>query len=207
MRLSTRITEGVHTAASPGRGSVLQRLHYNYGTWSGGCCVVKTIVRTSTHRQWFTPHSTRNLPQNWCLWDEQLRCPNNPAMAMDRRPPTAHMAFVLHLQCRDLLDWVVRKSLTGRIDYKLGGNACPYCFNSLEAIIEEYASCCPAKRDFRKTEEYKKCADRPKGDGPVAQERNLDPTRVTLYLQAVDARVQRARAALHSAAVASTATA
>ena len=36
MRLSTRITEGdVDTAASPGRGSLLQRLHYNYGTWSG----------------------------------------------------------------------------------------------------------------------------------------------------------------------------
>ena len=193
MRLySTRITEGVDTAASPGRGSLLQRLHYNYGTWSGGCCVVKTIVRTSTHRQWFTPHSTRNLPRPWCLWDEQLRCPANPGMAFDRRPPTAHMAFVLHLQCRTLLDWLVRKSLTGRIDITPSGNPCPTCFGSLEAIIEEYSACCPARRGIHN---YEKCTDRPKGTG-AAQERHLDPTRVTQYLQAVDASVQRARAAL-----------
>ena len=102
------------------------------------------------------------------------------------------MAFVLHLQCRTLLDWMVKKSLTGRIDYRSNGNPCPTCFGSVEAIIEEYEACCPAKRGMNAV---KKCHERPKSG---VKERHIDPTRVTQYLQAVDARVQRARAALHS---------
>lgn len=200
MRLNTRMTEGVKQAAAPSSGSLLQRMHYNLGTWaSGGCCVVKTIVRAERHGKWFTPHSTLTLPGPWCHWDEQLQCPTAKGGSkgiFERMPPTAHMAFVLHLGCRTLLDWLVKKSLTGRVDVTAGGNDCPSCFGSLETIAKEYAACCPERRGLRGDDD---CFERPKADGPSAREGNIDLQRVSQYLRAVDKRVQKATEALHSA--------
>ena len=200
LRLNVRISEGGARDAPPdapneaSSGTLLRRMGYNRGTWAGAGGVVKTIVRTSVHVEWHTPHSTRRLPKGWCLWDERGRCPANPGMAFARTPPTARSAFVLHLQCRTLRDWLVKKTLTGRIDMGARKNPCPSCFGALEELAAEYEACCPAVRGVGP---YVRCTDRPGGGAPPAN-RSFDAGRANGFLRTVDELVRRERHNLYA---------
>lgn len=147
MRLNTRVTTGSRDKLKPpitseSKQTLLHQLNYNTGSFRhpSACCVVKTIVRPSTHRTWKTPHST--FPKKgWCHFDEFLKCPSMPNMPFVRMPQTSQFGFILHMQCRTLIDWVVKKSLTGRVDTS-SRNTCPTCFASLEKIYKEYEVAC-----------------------------------------------------------------
>ena len=183
MRLNTRVTTGtaVELKNPPKRVShtLLQQLHYNVGSFRHPMArsVVKTIVRPTTHGTWKTPHST--FPQRgWCHLDELLKCPSSPRMPFMRSPQTAQLGFILHLQCRTLLDWVVKKSLTGRVDTSRG-NTCQTCFASLEDIYEEYKASCGLNFP----------ADKPSV---------FDDRMARTFMRAVDGRLLMVMKALHS---------
>ena len=153
MRLSTRVTLApeehrrpvsvtkLPQPSSPKPQTALQATRFDVGRWDGAaCCTVKTIVRVTTHRSWKTPHSTF-VRQGWCHLDEELKCPRAAGMPFHRVPMTGARGFVLHQKCRTLFEWVMRQSMTGRIDLH-PGNKCDACFGDLEDIIANFQKSC-----------------------------------------------------------------
>lgn len=79
--------------------------------------VVKSFIKPAHHLRFRTPHATFVQPKGQvCLMDEYMACPKVEAMPFVRQPPSADKAFVLHLHCATLLDWVRKKSVVGRVD-------------------------------------------------------------------------------------------
>ena len=178
LRLNTRWTPGapLSTIGQQKGQSLLQHKHYSSGQWRDS--TVKTIVRTSTHRpasdgnRWHTPHAPAVM-RPWCLWDEELVCKEGHEQLKTpfmRNPATGYQAFVWHTQCRTLLEWIARKSLTGRID-----EPCKDCFGSLEALRADYEkSCLNQQPTFKRR-------------GP-----RINASAAEIYLQTVDARLRKA---------------
>jgi hypothetical protein len=195
MRLNTRVTTGQSLVVMAAelekppmpRRSLLQQLHYDVGSFGhpgAGGGAVKAIVRPTTHvfGTWRTPHATHLenalLQKGWCHLDEQLKCPSNPRMPFARYPQTAQLGFILHLQCRTLLDWVVKKSLTGRVDTN-SGNPCGTCFASLDDMYAEYKAVCRLNLREEKPSVF-------------------DTRTARTFIHAVDDRLLKAMNALHS---------
>lgn len=184
MRLSTRTTLAIskpapaenRSAADVGlrRHSLLHTMRYDLGLFDGkACCTVKTVVRTATYLRWYTPHSTF-VRRGWCHFDEALACPRNPGIPFDRQPMTAARGFVLHMHCRTLLDWVIKRSMTGRIDTS-NTNACSACFGSLDELIVDFHKQCSS--------DAHRLGKRPPPSRPMS---NYGRRSAQLFLEAVD---------------------
>lgn len=144
IRLNTRATSAHGTVGIP-RGSPLQEVEYSLGSFRPACCLVKSFVRPATHLRWKTPHATVTRNGS-CLMDERLSCPGTPPGAgvpFVREPLTGERAFVLHVQCATLLQWVLKRSLTGRVD----GGRCPACGRPLHVIASEFRRKCEVNEE------------------------------------------------------------
>ena len=110
--------------------------------------LTKSVMRVAAPHKWNTPHAAMPEPP-WCLVGEQGdQCIKYRHMPWHREPCTGHSAFVYHLHTSTLLDWVIKRSVVGRIDLN-GGNPCPTCFGALEDLAREYSGTCRHKTYHR----------------------------------------------------------
>ena len=120
---------------------MLRELSHDIGSFEDSCCLVKTIVRISHFGRFQTPHTIR--PKAGCLWDEAELCPKVNHTSFRRRPATSNRAFVLHLKCRTLLDYALKKSITGRADEP---GKCLGCWAGLDETTASYNKSCEPSR-------------------------------------------------------------
>ena len=146
-RRSGRLCGGVHVnrmlvracaGVAPRSPSVLSSVGFALGELEA---LTKTVVRVAAPHKWSTPHGVTPEPP-WCLVGEQGdQCIKYRHMPQHREPCTGHSAFVYHVHTSTLLDWVIKRSVVGRIDLD-GGNTCPTCFGALEDLAREYSGTC-----------------------------------------------------------------
>jgi len=142
LRFNVRVTSGYGIAATNSGLTPLQASNYDLGHF---VAVVKSFIKPGHHLRFRTPHATFVTPKKKvCLMDEYMACPprTQESVPFIRDPPSADRAFVLHLHCSTLLDWVWKKSIVGRVDTKRDGNPCSTCYGSLPLIAEEFIHEC-----------------------------------------------------------------